>query len=85
MCGIVGLIEPPGRLVDLSALEAMNEAMPAPGPDDRGIFRDREAGIGMRRLSIIDVQGGRSPFITKSYVWTALTARSITIVNFGRI
>lgn len=71
MCGIVGIIEPPGRLVDLSALEAMNEAILHRGPDDRGIFRDREAGIGMRRLSIIDVQGGRQPIHNEDHtVWT---------------
>ena len=71
MCGIVGIIEPPGRFVDLSALEAMNEAILHRGPDDRGIFRDREAGIGMRRLSIIDVQGGRQPIHNEDHtVWT---------------
>lgn len=31
------------------------------GPDDEGIFLDRNLGIGMRRLSIIDLAGGKQP------------------------
>jgi asparagine synthase (glutamine-hydrolysing) len=31
------------------------------GPDDEGIFSDGKVGLGMRRLSIIDVAGGHQP------------------------
>ena len=31
------------------------------GPDDEGIFVDGAIGLGMRRLSIIDVAGGHQP------------------------
>jgi asparagine synthase (glutamine-hydrolysing) len=31
------------------------------GPDDTGIFVDGEVGLGMRRLSILDVEGGHQP------------------------
>jgi len=71
MCGIVGIIEPPGRFVERDELEAMNEAILHRGPDDGGIYLDREAGIGMRRLSIIDVRGGRQPIHNEDRtVWT---------------
>ena len=31
------------------------------GPDEQGYFLDRDVGLGMRRLSIIDLQTGRQP------------------------
>lgn len=31
------------------------------GPDDRGFLRDERVGLGMRRLAVIDVAGGRQP------------------------
>ena len=71
MCGIVGIVEPPGQFAQLHELEAMNEAILHRGPDDKGTFLDREAGIGMRRLSIIDVRGGRQPIHNEDRtVWT---------------
>ena len=71
MCGIVGIVEPLGQLAQLHELEAMNEAILHRGPDDKGTFLDREAGIGMRRLSIIDVRGGRQPIHNEDRtVWT---------------
>ncbi|MDD4951838.1 MAG: asparagine synthase (glutamine-hydrolyzing) [Desulfovibrionaceae bacterium] len=59
MCGISGILEPgawpePNRLTDLA--RAMSEVLGHRGPDDRGVFVDPEAGLGLghRRLSIID-------------------------------
>ncbi|WP_148206138.1 hypothetical protein [Thermococcus sibiricus] len=31
------------------------------GPDDEGFFIDDNVGLGMRRLSIIDIEGGKQP------------------------
>ncbi|MGH6682068.1 MAG: asparagine synthase (glutamine-hydrolyzing), partial [Bradyrhizobium sp.] len=31
------------------------------GPDDYGLFFDRGVGLGMRRLSIVDIAGGHQP------------------------
>jgi asparagine synthase (glutamine-hydrolysing) len=42
-------------------LAAMCQAVVHRGPDDSGIFVDGEVGLGMRRLSIIDVEGGHQP------------------------
>jgi asparagine synthase (glutamine-hydrolysing) len=39
----------------------MCAAMTHRGPDDEGVFADGPVGIGMRRLSIIDVAGGHQP------------------------
>ena len=72
MCGVFGLANfrsvtsdgiQEGPLND--SLDAMGEALNHRGPDDEGRFVDRRAGVsvglGMRRLSIIDVMGGSQP------------------------
>jgi asparagine synthase (glutamine-hydrolysing) len=62
VCGIVGIVAAPGGLLPpLEVAHAMNAAITHRGPDDEGVFRDAQAMIGMRRLSIIDVEGGHQP------------------------
>jgi len=62
MCGIAGILEF-GRdmRADAAALRAMCNIMAHRGPDDDGFYTDGPAGIGMRRLSIVDVAGGHQP------------------------
>ena len=40
---------------------AMTDLMTYRGPDDSGVFLDGPAGLGHRRLSIIDLGGGHQP------------------------
>lgn len=61
MCGIAGFVKQDGKGVDRSVLEKMNAAIAHRGPDDDGFFVDENAALGMRRLSIIDVAGGKQP------------------------
>jgi asparagine synthase (glutamine-hydrolysing) len=62
MCGIVGLYRWPGAPEEIRArLQAMCDAIRHRGPDDEGFLVDGEAGLGARRLSIIDVAGGHQP------------------------
>lgn len=61
MCGIHGIIRFDGQRVEPSLLSAMGEVTRHRGPDDEGIHVDGECGIGMRRLSIIDLAGGHQP------------------------
>lgn len=61
MCGIAGFVNKDGNGVDRSVLERMNAAIAHRGPDDDGFFTDEHAALGMRRLSIIDVSGGKQP------------------------
>jgi asparagine synthase (glutamine-hydrolysing) len=43
------------------------------GPDDEGFYLSREAGLGMRRLSIIDLSTGRQPVANEDgTVWTVM-------------
>ena len=66
MCGIVGIVplanaaDPDGMQVD-----RMTRTIRHRGPDDQGFFRDGNVVLGMRRLSIIDVEGGRQPLSNK--------------------
>lgn len=59
MCGICGGIGPkaPSWNSIMRQLQSMNHR----GPDDRGIFRGNEISLGMCRLAIIDVYGGKQP------------------------
>jgi asparagine synthase (glutamine-hydrolysing) len=59
ICGIVGL--PDSRSVDTHVLSAMNETLTPRGPDDQGTLVTGWVGLGVRRLSIIDVAGGHQP------------------------
>jgi asparagine synthase (glutamine-hydrolysing) len=63
MCGICGVAVPAysGYRVDEAVLVRMRDALVHRGPDDAGIFIDNQAGLGHRRLSIVDVAGGHQP------------------------
>jgi asparagine synthase (glutamine-hydrolysing) len=61
MCGICGIVSLSGEAVDHRRVAAMTEAMRHRGPDGHGELRREEAGLGMRRLAIIDLLGGDQP------------------------
>jgi asparagine synthase (glutamine-hydrolysing) len=60
MCGIVGIL---GKDTDNkdSIVREMSKIITHRGPDDDGFFVDEYVGLGMRRLSIIDISGGHQP------------------------
>jgi asparagine synthase (glutamine-hydrolysing) len=60
MCGIAGYFLR-SRNADLSQIQAMCEEIRHRGPDDEGYRIDGRMGMGMRRLSIIDLATGRQP------------------------
>jgi asparagine synthase (glutamine-hydrolysing) len=60
MCGIAGFVLRNGR-AEASAVKAMCDQIRHRGPDDEGIYVDRGCGLGMRRLSIIDLSTGHQP------------------------
>jgi asparagine synthase (glutamine-hydrolysing) len=59
MCGIAGKFGP-GPVGEME-IRRMCEAMAHRGPDDWGSFIEGGVGLGMRRLSIIDLAGGHQP------------------------
>jgi asparagine synthase (glutamine-hydrolysing) len=61
MCGIVGVLDRERKPVSKSLLVRMNEQIVHRGPDDDGYWLDGHIGLAMRRLSIIDLVGGKQP------------------------
>jgi asparagine synthase (glutamine-hydrolysing) len=59
MCGIFGRYSVEGVTTD--TLERMGNVLVHRGPDDHGYFVDGVIGLGNRRLSIIDLEGGHQP------------------------
>ena len=57
MCGICGFV----GIREEGLLEAMTSAIEHRGPDSAGYFSEGAVGLGHRRLSIIDVEGGLQP------------------------
>jgi asparagine synthase (glutamine-hydrolysing) len=57
MCGIAGFWGPPNQ----ELLQAMNACIRHRGPDDDGFLAHACASLGMRRLAIIDIEGGQQP------------------------
>ncbi|MCX5769850.1 MAG: asparagine synthase (glutamine-hydrolyzing), partial [Candidatus Hydrogenedentes bacterium] len=62
MCGICGICySDRSKRAELEELARMNDAMAHRGPDDAGVWDGGHVGLAMRRLSILDVPGGRQP------------------------
>ncbi|MGQ0735708.1 MAG: asparagine synthase (glutamine-hydrolyzing) [Acidobacteriota bacterium] len=63
MCGIVGIVESDlTRPVSSDDLARMVRTLHHRGPDEEGSVRLSGVGLGMRRLSIVDLSGGQQPF-----------------------
>jgi asparagine synthase (glutamine-hydrolysing) len=62
MCGIAGFYNyRTGAPADGPLVRTMTDAIRHRGPDDEGFHLDGPLALGMRRLSIIDLAGGRQP------------------------
>ena len=64
MCGICGVIQVAGTprpVMSEAALGVMTDVMTHRGPNDRGVHVDDGVALGVRRLSIVDVEGGHQP------------------------
>lgn len=58
MCGICGYI---AENIDKDILARMCRTIQHRGPDDDGFFTDKNVGLAMQRLSIIDMETGKQP------------------------
>ena len=68
MCGVVGI----AGQQDREWIRQMNSSIAHRGPDDAGEYFNPESSVSMamRRLSIIDLQGGHQPMPNKDRsVW----------------
>ena len=78
MCGIAGIVSAdPSRIIDPSTINRMCQVVVHRGPDDQGIFVKNGTGLGIRRLSIVDIAGGHQPIFNED--------RSVWVVFNGEI
>ncbi len=83
MCGIAGIIGRRSEVIDPGEIHRMCQTIVHRGPDDEGILTLGAAGLGMRRLSIIDLAGGRQPIHNEDRtVWTVFNGE---IYNFPQL
>lgn len=83
MCGIHGIYRFDGRAADPAQLTAMGRIARHRGPDDEGSHIDGPCGIGMRRLSIIDLAGGHQPLSSQDgQLWVVCNGE---IYNFREL
>jgi asparagine synthase (glutamine-hydrolysing) len=73
MCGICGIAKKiNGEPIEPLQISAMSETLAHRGPDDQGVFTSKNIGLGARRLSIIDLEGGHQPLSNEDgSVWIA--------------
>src|SRR6266545_1442442 len=61
MCGIAGIVQWDGQPVFEDDIRAMCQMMVHRGPDEEGVYLAPGVALGMRRLSIIDLDSGHQP------------------------
>lgn len=62
MCGITGWVDfSRDQTRERVVIDAMTETMACRGPDASGVWSDRDAALGHRRLAVIDLAGGAQP------------------------
>jgi asparagine synthase (glutamine-hydrolysing) len=73
MCGICGVVQVGGEqrlVIEPDVLDRMTDAMTHRGPNDRGTHLEPGVALGVRRLSIVDVEGGHQPVCNEdATVW----------------
>ena len=75
MCGIYGFtgsFENSEKLIEMMGHEQIHR-----GPDDKSVFINTKIALGMRRLSIIDLDHGQQPFFSED--------RSVVVICNGEI
>jgi len=78
MCGIAGIVSANrSDRIEEAVVRRMCDAIVHRGPDDEGLLARQNTGLGMRRLSIIDLAGGHQPIFNED--------RSAWIVFNGEI
>ena len=84
MCGIHGILSLTDEYIpDPESLAAMGRVTRHRGPDDAGSYSDHHLQLGMRRLSIIDVEGGHQPIANEDKsIWCVCNGE---IYNFREL
>ncbi len=77
MCGICGIAMADGTPPEVEAVRRMNGRLVHRGPDSDGVFAEGGVALAMRRLSIIDLEGGDQPIANED--------GSVVVVQNGEI
>ena len=86
MCGIAGIVDTNGDGgIDQATIHRMCQTIVHRGPDDEGIFVKSGAGLGMRRLSVIDLAGGHQPvFNEDGTIWLVYNGEIYNFLELRR-
>jgi asparagine synthase (glutamine-hydrolysing) len=80
VCGVAGIIGRQDEAVEAAQVRHMTDALVHRGPDDEGVQVEGNVGLGMRRLSVIDLAGGQQPLYNEDRsVWAVCNGE---IYNF---
>src|SRR5712691_7427236 len=84
MCGIAGIVgAQPDYRADAADVHRMCQTIVHRGPDDEGIYVKGRAGLGMRRLSIVDLSTGHQPIHNEDRtIWVVFNGE---IYNFSEL
>ncbi len=84
MCGICGIYNfKTQQPVDPRILKDMNDTLKHRGPDDEGFYLSNAVGLCQRRLSIIDLEGGKQPMANEDdTIWVTFNGE---IYNFKEL
>lgn len=87
MCGICGIAyKNPADILSVERLTQMRDTLSHRGPDGSGHWVGPGVGLGHRRLSIIDVEGGRQPLSNEDgAVWLAFNGEIYNYRELGRL
>tara|TARA_B100002019_G_C21274411_1_gene604432 strand:+ start:7345 stop:9189 length:1845 start_codon:yes stop_codon:yes gene_type:complete len=77
MCGIFGITDFSNNEISNKDLKFLSDKMSHRGPDDESFYIKNNIGIGMKRLSIIDLKNGMQPFFSSD--------KKISVVFNGEI
>ena len=86
MCGITGIYQSnSNKGIDELFLKKMTGVLYHRGPDDEGYYFDSQVGLGIRRLSIIDLETGHQPIHNEDEtIWTVLNGEIYNYQELGK-
>jgi len=86
MCGICGIYNSKGTPIDRELLSRMTSIMRHRGPDGQGAYIAEGVGLGHRRLSIIDLEGGTQPISNEDdSLWVVFNGEIYNFVELRQV
>ncbi|MGW0520979.1 asparagine synthase (glutamine-hydrolyzing) [Crossiella sp. NPDC003009] len=86
MCGVTGWVAYDRDLTtEAVTLRAMTATLASRGPDGEGLWTGRHAGLGHRRLAVIDLPGGTQPMIAETPGGAVVLSYSGEVYNYREL